>query len=231
MKKALNTYSVVRNGSTWIGGLLTFDDAITLLFEMLKSQGYTESEINTITVQDYLHSGGDINDKVSLLRYQNSYWFSPNKFGFNLRSIRSSKIVELDERFDIVDNKILESMKSFNGDSLRLNAIEEPSTWKPHKYQVPEVRLAMSVQRYKGLTTLPKEKKGKQQLADYITAEKISRLNTDKFWPLDSIRDEIIRLKSDGKSRPEVFKALYPNYKGGRNQFKKLLTEVYYGTD
>lgn len=108
-------------------------------------------------------------------------------------------------------NKELEKRKIFSGKALPLNTTlreSEERKYKPDKYYTHEIWLAQSVERNKGKSTLPREKKRKNEgLNDTDTFLKLERLRDSSFMESSIIKSV---LSHKFKNRKELKNYLQP---------------------
>jgi hypothetical protein len=183
---------VLVGSNVYLSNISDIEGALEMIRFILKSRGFSDEEMDARPV---------------------SSWFKPNRFNVTLRVTRG-ELIELDGKFTEADNKVIQETKMFNGEALKYNTIEEPSKWKPHNFQAPEVWFAMSTTRHKGLSTLGKpKKKSNSYVNDNFTFEIINDLGEAVFDQKICV-ESIVRKRikhTDKKSLYESMKGKYSN--------------------
>jgi len=223
MKKVLNKYSVWRNGSCWLNDIADYNGAMVVVNNILSGLNYTEDEvINTIT-GTYT---GDPDNELKLLRYMRGYWFRTNKFGVIIKVTQTNEVIELEERMDIIDNKLMEPTRSFNGTSLRLNTIEPKSKFKIEDFHDPDTWFALSVWRNKGFSTLGKQKQKRGVDDGSAIFDKLSNMvDQGEYKPKMNAADYIRKLIRDGVASNQIRKQMSRHF-SNKGELRMLIGQL-----
>lgn len=207
-----NNYSVTRFGTTWFSGLESYDEALHIIKMLLASSGF-----------DFDAVMAEIDGPTPLRRAvnQRKFWFKPNKYQIQLR-VTKGELIEIDHKFTPIQNKLLGAVHTFNGDGLKYNTIEPSSKWNKNDYQPPEVRFALSAERSKGTTTLPKLK-GSSTKGGFDAA-KVMALNDHTEFKRGVWIDTVIHnLRNNGLSDGEIYQQLRGKHNVSNRELKRIM--------
>ncbi len=177
--KQLNQFRVLHRGTVFHTQIKTIEDVIEVIDFILQGAGFT---------MDGVKEKNSLSHEGSII----SFFMKANDYQILVEPYSSSEKSQVPFTSDKEVNNMLAKFKVFNGKALRLNTIEESSTYKPHAtYQPPEVRFAESAYSNKGTSTLPKQKRDMDGIDSSVHfEEKISKLpNTASMLDSLSIND------------------------------------------
>lgn len=225
MIKVVNFYSVHRNGVCYFSGLQSYDEAMVIVRDLLKSVGFSDEDI-AITVtnayQQDLKLRNKEDNELRAYRFNVRYFFKDNPYGIIIKTTNSGQKLEY-ARVDELDNELMKPTNCFNGKSLKLNSLEESSRWSPGRFQCKEVFFELSQWRNKGWSTLGKTKVKKEGGYD---PEKVIKLRDMDYVQRYGIADIIRKLKSEGKSQSDIRSICKPKFNGGSNELKRLVASI-----
>lgn len=126
-------------------------------------------------------------------------------------------------------NKILARMKAFSGKGLAYNTLipkKDERKYDPSRYYTREIHMFQSMERNKGLSTLPRAKADKSaSIVDTVTAERIQKLKshgTLEGGIIDNIRKKIDSFPNRKALKDHLRKAGF-----SVKQTNKLICKVY----
>lgn len=218
MKKRLNRYSIYRSNQSYLSGLTSYEDAINAIRILVEGLGWDFDKLQA-------EIAGNETNPIKQVVKQRSFWFKPNRLQIELRLTRG-ELVEIDSKTDEIDNKILYSQRTFDGSALKYNAIEEPTKWNPNGYLHPSVWLAVSAERNKGISALPKFKERNNKAKGYDAVKIAGLLDRGVITHHIGVDTHIRKLNQSGKSIPEIFNTLKGKHNVSNNKLRYLIRSI-----
>lgn len=209
MVKSVNHYRVLDRNWTLAQRIQSIEDLLTVIKYCLGNRGYDEEECESLS------SGLSV-------------FFKPNKYDILVIAYPANYVTDIPKQ-DERTNKLLASIKAFNGKGLKYNSPEScKQKYKVGRFEPKEVRFAESALWSKGQSVIVKMA-GKQKpigLPDTITAEKIANLTPQGYFD-DKLSVESIVLKHLKSMNPcEVYRLLKGKTHLGSNELNRLIYKL-----